>query len=104
MKISPEIKTDLLKRLKRLEGQVRGVQKMLDEDRDCREALQQLAAGRSAAPQATPAAGRGEVGWADDKASVVVVREHAAACLFKSGGQVSPQEVLDSLVSVLEKV
>jgi len=88
MKISPEIKTDLLKRLKRLEGQVRGVQKMLDEDRDCREVLQQLAAVRSAAHQA----------------SLVVVREHAAACLFKSGDRVSPQEVLDSLMSVLEKV
>ncbi len=88
MKVSPEVKTDLLKRLKRLEGQVRGVQKMLDEERDCREVLQQLAAVRSAAHQA----------------SLVVVREHAAACLFKSGEQVSPQEVLDSLVSVLEKV
>jgi len=88
MNVSSEVKADLLKRLKRLEGQVRGVQRMLEEDRDCREVIQQLAAIRSAAHQA----------------SLVVIREHAAACLFKSGEQTSPQEVLDSLVSVLEKV
>ena len=34
-------KEELQKRLKRIEGQVRGVQKMLDEDRDCHEIVQQ---------------------------------------------------------------
>ena len=87
MHISTEVKADLLKRLKRLEGQVRGVQRMLEEDRDCRDIIQQLAAIRSATHQA----------------SVVVIREHAASCLFESGERTSPQEVLDSLVSILEK-
>ena len=41
-------KDELQKRLKRIEGQVRGVQKMLDEDRDCHEIVQQLSAIRSA--------------------------------------------------------
>jgi DNA-binding FrmR family transcriptional regulator len=40
-------KEELQKRLKRIEGQVRGVQRMLDEDRDCHEIVQQLAAIRS---------------------------------------------------------
>jgi len=88
MKLSPEVKVDLGKRLRRLEGQVRGVQKMLDEERECREILQQLAAIRSAAHQA----------------SLVLIREHAASCLLKSEENASPQEVLDSLLSVLEKV
>jgi len=87
MNVSSEVKADLTRRLKRLEGQVRGVQRMLEEDRDCREIIQQLAAIRSATHQA----------------SLVVIREHAAACLFKSGEQASPQEVLDSLIDVLEK-
>lgn len=38
----------LIKRLRRIEGQVRGVQTMLSEERDCREILQQLSAVRSA--------------------------------------------------------
>lgn len=41
-------KTDLIRRLNRLEGQVRGVRKMVEEDRYCVDVLQQLAAVRSA--------------------------------------------------------
>ena len=48
-------KADLLRRVRRIEGQARGIAKMIEEDRDCREVLQQLAAVRSAAHQATVA-------------------------------------------------
>ncbi len=41
-------KEDLIQRLRRIEGQVRGVQGMLADERDCQEVLQQLAAVRSA--------------------------------------------------------
>ena len=37
----------LLKRLKRIEGQLRGIQKMIVEDRDCVSIVMQLAAVRS---------------------------------------------------------
>jgi len=37
----------LLKRLRRIEGQVRGIQKMVAEDRDCVSIVIQLAAVRS---------------------------------------------------------
>ena len=39
-----EIKTSLINRLRRIEGQIRGVQSMLDEERDCQEIMQQFAA------------------------------------------------------------
>ena len=38
----------LLKRLKRIEGQVRGIQKMIESGRDCESIITQLAAARSA--------------------------------------------------------
>jgi len=38
----------ILKRLKRIEGQIRGIQKMLVEDRECESLVTQLAAVRSA--------------------------------------------------------
>ena len=38
----------LINRLKRIEGQVRGLQKMIDNGRDCESILTQLAAVRSA--------------------------------------------------------
>ena len=49
MKIqSAATKDELNKRLRRIEGQMRGIQKMLDEDRDCAEIVQQLTAAQSA--------------------------------------------------------
>ncbi len=42
---------DLLKRLKRIEGQVRGIQKMIEENRYCVDILVQLAAIKSATQQ-----------------------------------------------------
>jgi DNA-binding FrmR family transcriptional regulator len=38
----------IIKRLKRVEGQVRGLQKMVTEERDCESIITQLAAVRSA--------------------------------------------------------
>lgn len=46
--LSPERREDILLRLRRIEGQVRGVQRMVDEGRDCREIIIQVAAIKSA--------------------------------------------------------
>ncbi|CAD2072070.1 metal-sensing transcriptional repressor [Phocicoccus pinnipedialis] len=43
-----EEKTRLLNRLKRIEGQVRGIQKMIEEDRYCVDILVQISAIESA--------------------------------------------------------
>lgn len=48
-----KLKSDLSKqrirnRLNRLEGQIRGINRMLAEERDCSDVLQQLCAARSA--------------------------------------------------------
>ena len=48
-------KQRILARLRRLEGQVRGVEAMIEQDRDCAEVLQQLSAIRSAALSASQA-------------------------------------------------
>jgi DNA-binding FrmR family transcriptional regulator len=41
-------KDQLLKRLRRIEGQTRGIQKMVEDDRWCPDILQQIAAVRAA--------------------------------------------------------
>jgi DNA-binding FrmR family transcriptional regulator len=43
-----EDKDQLLKRLRRIEGQTRGIQTMVSEDRWCPDILQQIAAARAA--------------------------------------------------------
>lgn len=52
MDIPKETVADLTRRLRRIEGQVRGVQQMLANDRDCREVLTQITAARKALDQA----------------------------------------------------
>lgn len=42
---------DLQHRLRRVEGQVRGIQQMLNEGRDCRELVTQIAAANKALEQ-----------------------------------------------------
>ena len=43
-----ELERDILLRLKKVEGQVRGIQRMVEEKRDCAEVIGQLMAIRSA--------------------------------------------------------
>ena len=62
-----ETKEDLVRRLKRIEGQVRGVQTMLNEERDCQEIMQQLTAVH-AAVQST---------------SRIFLQDYATACLME---------------------
>ncbi|CAM5783447.1 MULTISPECIES: metal-sensitive transcriptional regulator [Brevibacillus] len=52
-------------RLKRVEGQVRGVLSMMETDKDCKEVVSQLSAIRSAV----------------DKAIALIVAENLAACI-----------------------
>ena len=40
--VDPDIKARNLKRLRRIEGQVRGLQKMIDEDRYCADVMTQI--------------------------------------------------------------
>ena len=43
-----ERRTKVLHRLRRLEGQVRGLQKMIEEERECKDILTQLVGARAA--------------------------------------------------------
>ena len=57
----------LIQRLRRIEGQVRGLQAMLDENRDCREIMQQFQAAHSAL----------------ESTSRVFLQDYAALCLAR---------------------
>lgn len=85
-----ETKAELQKRLRRIEGQVRGVQKMLDEDRQCHEILQQLTAIRSAV----------------QGASLMFVQQYASDCLLgaDNSSKADRKVLLNDLVGLLGKV
>jgi DNA-binding FrmR family transcriptional regulator len=52
MELPEEAVGDVLRRLRRVEGQVRGLQQMLTEGRDCRDVVTQLSAANKALEQA----------------------------------------------------
>lgn len=52
MDLPEETITDLTRRLRRVEGQVRGVQQMLGDGRECRDVVTQIAAATRALEQA----------------------------------------------------
>jgi DNA-binding FrmR family transcriptional regulator len=82
----PDLQRDLINRLRRIEGQVRGVQRMIEEERDCREVLQQLMAVRSAVHQT----------------SLRLVRHFAAECL--QDPHRAPDQVVGDLMDILVKM
>jgi len=90
MKIrNPAVKDDLQKRLKRVEGQLRGVQKMIEEDRECHEIVQQLAAVRSAVQGAT----------------LVFMKDYASDCLLnmESDDKETREMLVDDVIGLLGK-
>ncbi|MHB2029294.1 MAG: metal-sensitive transcriptional regulator [Acidimicrobiales bacterium] len=52
MQLPDDVIEDLRKRLRRVEGQVRGVEKMLAEGRECRDIVTQLSAATKALEKA----------------------------------------------------
>lgn len=48
MRFPDEVSDDVLNRLRRAEGQVRGIQRLLEEGADCRDVITQLTAAQAA--------------------------------------------------------
>lgn len=82
----PEVERDLLNRLRRIEGQVRGVQRMIEEQRDCKDVLQQIMAVRSASY----------------RTGLQLVRHSAFECL--NDPERTPDQAVGELVDTLLKI
>ena len=76
MRFPEDVNDDVLNRLRRLEGQIRGVQRMIEEGQDCADVITQLSACKAALDK---------VGY---RLVVAGIRHCAAA---ESGGVVDPE-------------
>jgi DNA-binding FrmR family transcriptional regulator len=84
-----ETKDQLLKRLRRIEGQVRGIQKMVDEDRYCIDVLQQMSAAQAAL----------------DKVALGLLDDHVKHCMAKGAGDESRrQEMVDEMMGAVGRL
>lgn len=52
MQLPEEVVDDVRKRLRRIAGQVQGIERMLEEDRECRDVVAQISAASKALEQA----------------------------------------------------
>lgn len=75
------------KRLKRIEGQVRGVQKMVDEDKPCEAILIQIGAIKSAL----------------HKTGQIILEGHMHHCVLDSISHGNADEAIDNLISALNQ-
>ena len=84
-------KEPLQKRLSRIEGQVRGIGRMIDEERYCIDILQQIRAIKSALARVEDA----------------VLKDHAATCVhaaIESGSEMEQRKKFEELVDLMAKV
>jgi CsoR family transcriptional regulator, copper-sensing transcriptional repressor len=87
--VDDEIKVSNLKRLRRIEGQVRGLQKMVEEDRYCPDILMQVASVHEALKGV----------------SRELVRNHLTHCARRAmkGSESQAQAAIDELIAVWSK-
>ena len=78
---------DLMNRLKRIEGQVRGIQGMLEEDRYCVDILTQVSAVQSAL----------------NSFNKVLLSNHIKSCVLEDI-QAGKEEAVDELCATLQKL
>ena len=81
MQVEPTAVDDVVKRLRRAEGQIRGVIAMLEEGRDCAEVVTQLAA----------------VSRALDRAGFKIISSGLRQCLTGDGGSPMTEEQMERL-------
>lgn len=90
MPMDEEIRAGVLNRLRRIEGQVRGLQRMVEDDRYCGDVLTQVASVRQAL-QST---------------AHVITRNHLETCVtdaLRSGDEAAARRTYDEIMQLLTR-
>ena len=81
-------KEQLVARLKRIEGQTRGVQRMVDEDRYCIDVLTQISAIQAAL----------------DKVALGLLDDHVKHCVVGGAGPGTQEELTDEMMAAVGRL
>jgi CsoR family transcriptional regulator, copper-sensing transcriptional repressor len=81
-------KDQLLRRLRLIEGQVRGVERMVAEDRYCIDVVTQITAVQAAL----------------DKVALGLLDDHAAHCILGAGSDSSPEQLTEELMAAVGRL
>jgi DNA-binding FrmR family transcriptional regulator len=85
MTVPEEVRQEMLSRLRRIEGQARGVQRMVEEGRDCAEIIHQLASIRAAT----------------QGASVFLLKHYAKECSTVAGKEGGAGQPIEELIELM---
>lgn len=80
-------KENLKIRLSRIEGQIKGIEKMIEEGKYCVDVLNQIAAVRAALK----------------KVGIIILKEHTKGCVLNSKGTDKEEEKISELMELIEK-
>jgi DNA-binding FrmR family transcriptional regulator len=80
-------RAQILRRLARLEGQVRGVARMIERDEGCLDVMQQTAALRAAV----------------DSVTMLLMEDHVQGCLARAAASGDGEAVSDEVMDVLRR-
>lgn len=78
-------KKDIQIRLRRIEGQIKGIEKMIESDTCCKDVLIQVAAVRAAI----------------NKVGGLIIQNYAKTCILPEHNKKSEEEKIEELVSTL---
>jgi len=78
----------VIDRLSRIEGHIRGVKKMIEEDRDCPDLLHQIAAIKAAI----------------NKVGGLILEDHIESCMVDAVKEGSVEDYLEELKAAIEKL
>ena len=81
-------KVQLRRRLRRIEGQVRGIEKMVDEDRYCIDVITQISAIQAAL----------------DKVALGLLDDHARHCVVGGHAGGEPDDLTDELMAAVARL
>jgi CsoR family transcriptional regulator, copper-sensing transcriptional repressor len=81
-------KDQLRGRIRRIEGQVRGIERMVEEDRYCIDILTQIAAVQGAL----------------DKVALGLLDDHAKHCIVGGASEQSPEELAEELMAAVGRL
>ena len=86
--LDPEVRTHIVRRLKSIEGQARGIQRMVEDERSCQEIMDQIAAMRAAS----------------HALSIQLLEEFALHCLRSANDSPSLEQAVAQMISVVSKL
>ncbi|GFN23209.1 MAG: metal-sensitive transcriptional regulator [Thermoanaerobacteraceae bacterium] len=81
------VKDDILLRLRKVEGQVKGLQRMVEENKYCVDVLVQIAAARAALKTV----------------GTMIIEQHVRGCVRNALARERGDEIIDELIDVLNR-